>query len=446
MQKLDYRVINFVHLLRILGIRVSVAETLDAINGLTFADLESRFQVKAVLRATLLKNMDQLPLFEEAFNAYFVTPETSQEKKGQREETERIQAQELAQAEAELNYQGETLELTLEQKQLYNKLPEAGKQRIQDFLQRSSEGTRQGEALDQSFRPIIENLVRGQLDYWKRQLGEEHELFDLPEELDEEIDQLLQDVSDNMREHESNYLYEDLKNIKDKDLPKVNLLIRKLSKRLASRISRRYHSSKRVGQIDMRRTIRSSLTYGGTLVELKYKRRPRSKPRFLLLCDVSGSMARYASFVLQFIYGLSSVLKGIESFVFSEDLERVDPDIFRVNNFEETMVKLMNKSQEWGGGTNLAKALDTLDAKYPGLVTKDTVIVIVSDTKTVEARRAAFKLERLGDRAKEILWLNTLPRKYWGQHRSVGEFRRVCLMFECYTLAHLERIMAGRFV
>lgn len=446
MQKLDYRVINFVHLLRILGIRVSVAETLDAIQGLTYTDLSSKSQVKAVLRATLLKNMDQLPLFEEAFNAYFSTPEVREQKHGQRQETELVQAQELAQAEAELNFQGQTLELATEQKQLYNKLPEVGKQRIQDFLQRSSEGTRLGEKLDQSFKPIVENLVRGHLDYWKRQLGEEHLLFDLPPEADANTNDLVRDVADSMREHESNYLYEDLKNIADKDLPKVNLLIRKLSKRLASRISRRYHSSKRVGQVELRRTIRSSLTYGGALVELKYKRKPRTKPRFLLLCDVSGSMARYASFVLQFIYGLSSVVKGIESFVFSEDLERVTPDFFRGQNFEETMVKLMNRSQEWGGGTNLAKALDTLVEEHPGLVTKDTVIIIVSDTKTLEARRAAMRLEDLGEKAKEILWLNTLPKKNWPQHKSVKEFKDVCLMCECYTLAHLEKIMTSRFI
>ncbi len=444
MQELDLRVTNFVHLLRVMGIRISVAETLDAIKGLTYADLGDRAQVKAALRATLLKNMDQLPLFEEAFSSYFSPPEVKGQRHAQRQEVEQVQAREISRAESELQFQGESLELTVEQKQLYSKLPEEGKQRIQDFLQRSSEGHKLGEKLDVNFKPIIENLVRGQLDYWKRQLGEETPLFDLVPSGEDEMDDLLREVADSLREHHGNYLYEDLKNIADKDLPKVNSLIRKLSKRLASRISRRYHSSKRVGRLDFRRTIHSSLSYGGTPVELKFKRRPRSKPKFLLLCDVSGSMARYASFVLQFIYGLSSALKGIESFVFSEDLERTT--FVRGQNFEESMVKIMNRSQEWGGGTNLARSLDTLLAHYPDAISKDTVIILLSDTKTLEARRAALQLKQIGEKVKQIIWLNTLPRKQWSQHKSVREFDRVSRMFECYTLAHLEKIMSSQFV
>ncbi|HWJ04071.1 MAG TPA: VWA domain-containing protein, partial [Verrucomicrobiae bacterium] len=333
MQDLDYRIVNFVHLLRILGIRASVAETLDAIKGLTFADLSNRSQVKAVLRATLLKNMDQLPLFEEGFASYFSLPELQQGRRAKRQEEEAVLVGELARAEEELNFQGQPLELTVEQKQLYNKLPEEGKQRIQGFLQRSSEGQKYGEKLDVNFKPIIENLVRGHLDYWKRQLGEDRPLFDVIPTGDDEVDDLIRDVAENLRDHQGNYLYEDLKNIEDKDLPKVNLLIRKLSRRLASRISRRYRSSKGRERLDLRRSIRSSLNYGGVLVELKYKARPKHKPQFLLLCDVSGSMARYAGFVLQFIYGLSSVLKGIESFVFSEDLEHLSHGIARNHDF-----------------------------------------------------------------------------------------------------------------
>ncbi len=444
MEQLDYRLVNFVQLLRVLGIRISVSETLDTVAGLTYADLSNKAQVKAVLRATLLKNMDQLPLFEEAFAAFFATPEVKARLQQQRQELSQAQAEELAKAASELNFQGESLELTVEQKQLYNKIPEEGKQRIQDFLQRSSDGHRYGDKLDVNFKPIVENLVSGHLDYWKRVLGEELPLFDVVPTGDDAVDEVVQDVAASLRDHHANYLYEDLKNIQDKDLPKVNYLIRRLSKRLASRISRRYQKSKRLDQLDLRRTIRNSLSYGGSLVELKYRARPKKKPRFLLLCDVSGSMARYASFVLQFTYGLSSVLKGIESFVFAEDLEQVTQDFAQGLDFEATMVRVMNNSQGWGGGTNLAKSLDTLHQKYPETVGKDTVIIILSDTKTLESRRAAHLLKGLGERVKQIVWLNTLPQKTWSQHKGVGEFRRVCSMFECYTLKQLEKIMASQ--
>jgi uncharacterized protein len=442
MEQLDYRVVNFVHLLRVLGIRVSVAETLDAIKALTYADIASRIEVKAVLRATLLKNMDQLPLFEQAFQGFFSLPEEAKYRREQRQEQDQVQAEAMAQAEAELTYQGEQLDLSIEQKQLYNKLTEVEKKKIQGFLEKSSNGQRNGEKLDSNFKPIVENLVRGQLDYWKRLLGEELPLFDVIPTGNEDLDELVREVSEDLRKNQGNYLYEDLKNIQDKDLDKVNNLIRKLTRRLASKISRRYHKSKRISQLDLRRTIRASLSYGGTLVDLKYKSKSKSKPRFLLLCDVSGSMARYASFVLQFTYGLSSVLKGIESFVFSEDLERVTDKFSRGLGFEQTMVEVMNKSGEWGGGTNLARALESLRTIYPALLTKDTVMIIVSDTKTLEVNRAVNTLKTMSDGVKDVLWLNTLPRKQWSQHKGVKQFTGVAKMFECYTLSHLERIMS----
>lgn len=446
MEQLDYRLVKFVQLLRVLGLRISVAETLDAISGLGMVDLMNRSQVEAVLRATLLKNMDQLPVFQEAFNSYFITPEKQAIKQAERQAAVEIEVQEMAQAEAELSFQGETLDLTPEQKQLYNRLPEEGKQRIQDFLQRSSDGHRYGDKLDVNFKPIVENMVRGHLDYWKRQLSEELPLFNAMPTDDPELDDMVQEVEDSLREHQANYLYEDLKNIADQDLAKVGVLIRRLSRRLASRISRRYRQSPRMDRLDLRRTIRSSLSYGGALVELKYKSRPRTKPRFLLLCDVSGSMARYASFVLQFIYGLSSVLKGIESFVFAEGLEKVTNDFVQGEEFAAVMARVMNKSQEWGGGTNLAQALERLNEEFGSLLTKDTVIIVLSDTKTLEAKRAAQLMHEIRRRTKQIVWLNTLPQKQWPQFRSIKEFSCVCQMFECYTLAHLEKIMSSQLI
>jgi len=42
---------------------------------------------------------------------------------------------------------------------------------------------------------------------------------------------------------------------------------------------------------------------------------------------------------------------------------------------------------------------------------------------------------------KEILWLNTLPRQEWEEHRTVALFARHTNMHECCTLAHLEQVI-----
>jgi len=204
--------------------------------------------------------------------------------------------------------------------------------------------------------------------------------------------------------------------------------------------------SKKAVKIDLRQSIKSNVRYGGVIFKLKYKQKRIQKPQVLLICDVSGSMARYAAFVIQFIYGLSAVMKHIESFIFAEEMEYVTPFFKRLRPFEETMVELIGKSRIWGKGTNFGASLSTLRTDYPLLLTSHTVVIIVSDTKTLEIERAERELAAVKRMVKDILWLNTLPQDEWKDLRSVGTFQRYCRMYECYTLAHLEKVIRKQFV
>jgi uncharacterized protein with von Willebrand factor type A (vWA) domain len=177
------------------------------------------------------------------------------------------------------------------------------------------------------------------------------------------------------------------------------------------------------------------------MFNLKFRTRKVQKPKILLICDVSGSMARYAGFVLQFIYGLSSIIEEIESFIFSEGVERVTGEFGPGRPFETTMADIINRSEDWGRGTDLKKALETVIRDYGRLITGETFVIIVSDTKTLHSEKAAAILKNMKKRVKDILWLNTLPRRLWNDTGTVSLFKRYSRMFECNTLAHLDKIM-----
>ena len=164
------------------------------------------------------------------------------------------------------------------------------------------------------------------------------------------------------------------------------------------------------------------------------------------MCDVSGSMARYAAFVIQFIYGLSAVISHIESFIFAEELERVTPYFKKIRPFEETMVELIGKSRIWGKGTNFGASLASLRTNFPLLLTSHTVIIVVSDTKTLDLELAEHELATTRRSVKEILLLNTLPHDEWKDLRSVNIFQKFAQVYECYTLAHLERVLRRQFL
>src|SRR5205823_8999731 len=104
--------------------------------------------------------------------------------------------------------------------------------------------------------------------------------------------------------------------------------------------------------IDLRRTMRRNIKYGGTVVELARKRRKLRKPRIVLLCDVSRSMETYSTFLLQFIYALQNTLGRVESFVFSTRLTRVT-DYFKAGDIYIALERMARDVPDWAGGTRI---------------------------------------------------------------------------------------------
>lgn len=458
---IENNLVKFVQVLRHLGIRVSSSETIDALKALQIIDINNRQEVKTTLRGLLSKDIEKQILFDKAFDIFFASPEEKEKRfvdgLKRRKEQEK-QAKQIEQdftfqrcsGEGEVQKEEVRFDLTERQKDLYSKLSREDQEKLTDFVNQVIQTHREGSF--QKKVSFLQNFIKGTLNYWEKQLhqnrmeDESEVAFDVDMTGDEQLDQLLEDVAEQVRASEQALIYEDMKTIGERDLPKAIVIIKRLSKKLASRISRRYRRTKKSQKIEMRRSIRSNIRYGGTMLELHYKTKKIEKPRILLICDVSGSMSRYASFVIQFMYGLSSVLKEIESFIFSDDLERITPEFKRERPFEQTMLNIMEGSKYWGGGTNINKSLTTFIDKHRSLLTPTTRIIIVSDAKTTNPEDTEKKLQQIRELVKDILWLNTLPKSEWVGIAHLPAFKKHCRMFACYTLAHLEEIMKRQFL
>ncbi|MGB9792456.1 MAG: vWA domain-containing protein [Thermacetogeniaceae bacterium] len=434
----EYNFIRFIHLLRQTGIKVSTEEVITAAKALETIDILNKKHFKLALSATIIKNPDEQPIFELAFDRFFAEPEVRQQQRREWEERKSEELRLIEEAEHDLAYEGESLSLTDEEKLLYAQLPKEEKEKIKRYL----EASKLPADRDHLFRPMLEYQIRGTLRYWKQRLEETDEYLDYFPKRDDELASIISKAE----EESSNILYEDMKKIRERDLPRFTNILKSLSRKLATKISRRYRTSKKKVKIDLRRSIKSNVRYGGILFKLRYKQKRVQKPNILLICDVSGSMARYAAFVIQFIYGLSSAARNIESFIFSEDLERITPHFAKIRPFEEIMSEVIGKSKIWGKGTNFHKSLITLKERYPHLLNSNTVVIILSDTKTLEIEQSATELSKLKAIVKEVIWLNTLPLKEWKDLQSVTAFQRHCKMYECYTLAHLEKIVRKQFL
>jgi len=192
------------------------------------------------------------------------------------------------------------------------------------------------------------------------------------------------------------------------DLEEIERIAARLARRLAARPGRRWAPAKRGARVDLRRTLRRSLSTGAEPLDLRFRRRKPRKTRIVALCDVSGSMDLYSRLLLQFLYALHGSVAKVESFAFSTSLLRIT-DSLRERPFSSALQGLSERVHDWSGGTRIGACLSTFNAEWGKLVDRRTVVVILSDGwDTGDPLELATALETLAARSRRLVWLNPL--------------------------------------
>ncbi len=189
-------------------------------------------------------------------------------------------------------------------------------------------------------------------------------------------------------------------------LDEVARLAARLARRLATRRGRRRRPTRRGREVDLRRTLRLSLTRGEP-VELARREKKRVKTKVVVLCDVSGSMDLYSRFLLQFLYSLQNQLGRMETFVFATTLTRITDEL-KGQSYRLALERL-GRVRDWSGGTKIGESLQAFHAGWRWLLDRRTVVVILSDGwDTGEPELLAEALRLIRRRAARLIWLNPL--------------------------------------
>ncbi len=439
---MESSLVRFIHLLRLAGLKIGSGEVIDALNALSAVDVIDKNLFKTALRSVLVKRKGERAVFDRTFDLFFAPVEEKESCQLEHQMKEEHKKKQFEQAEEDLTFEDQKLELSDEEKMIYGQMPDEEKDRIKNYLDKAEKGkVREWES---GVKPVLEIVVKGFLRNWLKKHPDEADIRDRVSTGDEELDYILADLGQNVPSGKNSLMYEDMQNIKGKDIPKANLLIKRLARHLVTRITRRYKRSKKHRLLDLRRTIRENIQFGGTMFRLKYKSKRVKKPKLVLVCDVSGSMASYASFVLQFIYGIHTVIGNIETFIFADDLERISQYFQPGSDFNQVMVDIMNKSKIWGGGTRLHYALKTLRKNYREVLSLDTYVIILSDTKTEALSQTLEELLNIKKEVKDILWLNTLKEEQWKDSKTSRAFQKHTKMYSCNTLNDIEKITRSK--
>lgn len=186
-------------------------------------------------------------------------------------------------------------------------------------------------------------------------------------------------------------------------------LIARMRFGLLPRKTRRLRPSRRGTLLDLRRQLRESLRTGGEDLRLRYRTPKLEPPPLCVLCDVSGSMARYTEMLLRFVHTLVSRRRKVEGFVLGTRLTQVTR-LLRDRDIDLSLRRVGKHVEDWGGGTRLASCLRDFNLRFARRVlSQGAVVLLITDgleRDDLELLRA--ESARLRRACVRLVWLNPL--------------------------------------
>lgn len=201
----------------------------------------------------------------------------------------------------------------------------------------------------------------------------------------------------------------DFSRLSEMDSKWMEEIAQKLWEQMSQRLKRKLKASPQSGQLDLKRTIRASLPYGGDPIKLQFKNRKPRKPRLITLLDVSGSMDKYSFFLLRFLFALRGCFEKLETFIFSTQLLRIT-DQLNEKNMDYTLALLSAQANHWSGGTRIGACFKDFNEQHAKrLLNGESTVIILSDgLDTGDPDELAYEMKKIKLRTRQLIWLNPL--------------------------------------
>jgi hypothetical protein len=461
---------GFVHELRAAGLPVSMTENLDAMRAVEHVEIAERDVFKAALGATLVKHHHHWSAFETVFDVYF-----SLYSPGVDDEGERGDFGDMEGMVGESGAGGGGGQVTREE--LAQMLIDALMRMDRDELRRLAAMAVTQFAGMEPGRPVggtyyLYRTLR-QLDLddlGARMMGRAREQGDVPEgplearlqeeEYQSRLRQLRELVEAEIRRRlVADRGMEAMARTLRKPLPEdvdfmhasrdemlalqraIYPLTRTLAARLAQRRRRRHR-----GSLDFRKTVRASLSYGGVPAEPKFRHPHPSKPEIMVVADISGSVASFARFTLQFVHAMASQFSKVRSWVFIDGIDEVTRFFHETEDIGEAVHKVNTEADViWvDGHSDYGHAFQVFHDRHLREITHKSSVILLGDARNNYHASQAWVIADIQKRARHVYWLNPEPRGYWDTGDSIiADYAAYCDgVYECRNLRQLERFVA----
>jgi uncharacterized protein with von Willebrand factor type A (vWA) domain len=456
------RHIEFVEALRSAGLPVSLAEGLDAIEAIDALGIGERESLRAAYAATLVKRQNHRPGFDQVFDLYFpalvgdgiIQNEKPVDEDEQAAERSGLSGSDGPQALADFR-EALTTAMAMGDPDAMAMLAREAVQRF-GLIRGRGPGEQRWSSYNVMNRVSPDELVdKAMAGLLGADTGSDPSLRRLVEAqaqafealVDTEVRRRAAEVRgpEHVARHTVRPAIEqvDFTSARKADLELMRREIQPLARRLATRVSREQHS-RRGRPLDFRRTVRASMSSGGVPLETHHKPKRPGRTDLVVLCDVSGSVANFASFTLMLVFALREQFNRVRAFTFVDEIHEVTDRFTTGGDPAQTMADLAASARYaslWGR-TNYGRAFTRFSQSYGDALTPKTNLLVLGDARSNHTDLALPVVKDLVHAARHSWWLNPEHTRNWNTGDSAArEYGQLLAMVECRNLTQLSEFV-----
>ena len=226
-------------------------------------------------------------------------------------------------------------------------------------------------------------------------------------------------------------------------LRQMRRVVAPLARTLATRLAARRRRS-RAGEIDLRKTLRKSMSTGGVPIDVVLKKPHPARPELVVLCDVSGSVAGFSHFTLLLVHALRQQFSRVRVFAFIDTTDEVT-ELFGPD--ADLAVAVQRITREAGvytrdGHSDYGNAFVSFLDKYPNVLSPRSSLLVLGDGRNNYRNPETDLLTHMVTASRHAHWLNPEPKHLWGSGDSaVPRYQEVITMHECRSAKQLAAVI-----
>jgi len=425
------RMIEFVRALRAAGVRVSLAESQDAMFAVDHSGVRNQATFKSSMKATLVKNHRDQPIFDYFFPLFFKNnkPLLQNILEQLSPEQEQLLQEALQSMMGDLDALRDLLQRLLEGREFSDEelqqlgessgLTQGDEMYMRNWFERRMNRQAGLTQLERMLDDLLEKLAQlGMSDEALAQL--EEMLRENLQGLSDQISQYVgSSLADQMAEQEPrerpDLLDVPLQRLSSGDIEDVRDELRRLAARLRTRAALRQKRAKS-GQFDPRKTIRKNMRYGGVPMDVQFRKRHK-KPSLILICDLSTSMRYAVEFLLTLVYELSDQVRRTHSFIFIHDLVDVSTTLAELPP-REAVARIMSENPPGYYSTDLGHSLASFEREHMHLIDSRSTVIFFGDGRNNYNDPRLDIARDMQRKGRRLFWFCPEPRRQWGSGDS----------------------------